>query len=382
MDPATPNTGFDRLFVRNMVESALRIGLVFILLWMTYDIIRPFLIPIVWGGIIAIAAFPLVKRLQVLLGGRRGLAASLVTVFFILVLVLPAYQLTEALLGAAKSVSAKLSHGELQIPGPNPSVADWPFVGERLYQAWSLAHENTREALEKIAPHLRGTAAKLASTIGVGLASVGMFVISLLIAGGFMSYAEPSGAMAHRLFIRLGGEKPGGEWAAMCVATVRSVLQGVVGVAVIQTALCAIGLFAMGIPGAPIWSALILFLAIAQLPTIIVAGPIILYALSNYPTTPAVVFTVWMLLAGFSDTFLKPMLMGRGLDIPMPIILIGAIGGMISAGIIGLFAGAVVLAIWYQLFLNWLEQKPLPDRRTDGPAAQEGSSGTSDRTKA
>jgi predicted PurR-regulated permease PerM len=156
----------------------------------------------------------------------------------------------------------------------------------------------------------------------------------------------------------------------------------VVGVAVIQTALCAIGLFAMGIPGAPIWSALILFLAIAQLPTIIVAGPIILYALSNYPTTPAVVFTVWMLLAGFSDTFLKPMLMGRGLDIPMPIILIGAIGGMISAGIIGLFAGAVVLAIWYQLFLNWLEQKPLPDRRTDGPAAQEGSSGTSDRTKA
>jgi predicted PurR-regulated permease PerM len=382
MDPATPNTGFDRLFVRNMVESALRIGLIFILLMMTYDIIRPFLIPIMWGGIIAIAAFPLVKRLEGLLGGRRGLAASLLTLLFILALVIPSYQLTEALLRSAKSVSAQLGHGELQIPGPKQSVADWPVVGERIYSAWSLAHENTQEAIEKIAPHLRTAATKTAAVVGNGLASLGMFVISLLIAGGFMSYAESSGAMAHRLFLRLGGDKPGGEWAKMCVATVRSVLQGVVGVAVIQTALCAIGLFALGIPGAPIWSALILFLAIAQLPTIIVAGPIIVYALSNYPTTPAAIFTVWMLAAGFSDTFLKPMLMGRGLDIPMPIILIGAIGGMISAGIIGLFAGAVVLAIWYQLFLSWLDQKPLPDSQAGGRAAEGDNAGGGGRSQA
>jgi predicted PurR-regulated permease PerM len=375
MDPATSNTGYDRLFARNMVESALRIGLIFILLYLAYDIIRPFIIPIVWGGIIAIAAFPLVRWLQGLLGGRRGLAATLITVFFILALVLPTYQLTDALLGSAKSLSSRLSHGELHIPGPKPSVADWPVVGERLYAAWSLAHENTQEAIMKVAPHLKTAATKAVGTIGASLASVGMFVISLLIAGGFMSYAESSGAMAHRLFLRLAGEKPGGEWAKMCVATVRSVLQGVVGVAVIQTALCAIGLFALGIPGAPIWSALILFLAIAQLPTIIVAGPIILYALGNYPTTPAVIFTVWMLVAGFSDTFLKPMLMGRGLDIPMPIILIGAIGGMISSGIIGLFAGAVVLAIWYQLFLSWMDQKPLPDKQPGGQAAVKDSAG-------
>lgn len=361
MNPATPNTSFDKLFVRNMVEAALRIGLISILLIMTYDIIRPFIIPIIWGGIIAIAAFPLVKRLEPALGGRRGLAASLITLFFILALVIPTYQLTEALLGSAKSFSARLGDGELLIPGPNSSVKEWPLVGKRVYEAWALAHENTQETIDKFAPHLRTAAAKAVSTIGASLASVGMFVISLLIAGGFMSYADSSGAMAHRLFLRLGGEKPGGQWATMCVSTVRSVLQGVVGVAVIQATLCAIGLFALGIPGAPIWTALILFLAIAQLPTIIVAGPIILYALSNYPTTPAAIFTVWMLIAGFSDTFLKPMLMGRGLDIPMPIILIGAIGGMLAAGIIGLFAGAVVLAIWYQLFLSWMEQKPLPD---------------------
>lgn len=366
MNPATPDTGFDKLFVRNMVEAALRIVFIFVLLTLTYDIVRPFMIPIVWGGIIAIAAFPITRRLEGLLGGRRGLAATLVSLFFILALVLPTYQVTEALLGSAKTISVKLSAGDIEIPGPKASVAEWPVIGERVYKAWDMAHENTQEALMRAAPHLKTIAAKAASTIGASLASVAMFVISLLIAGGFMAYADSSGAMAHRLFVRLGGLNPGGDWAGMVVATVRSVLQGVVGVAVIQAALCAVGLFALGIPGAPIWSALILLLAIAQLPTIIVAGPIIVYALGNYPTTPAAIFTVWMLVAGFSDTFLKPLLMGRGLDIPMPIILIGAIGGMISAGIIGLFAGAVVLAIWYKLFLSWMEQVPIEETKDQG----------------
>ncbi|MDH4040852.1 MAG: AI-2E family transporter [Gammaproteobacteria bacterium] len=361
MEPIQTNKGFDTLFVRNMVEAALRIGLVFLLLLLTFEIIRPFLIPLAWGGIIAIAAFPLTRRLEGWLGGRRKLAATLVTLFLILILVIPCYELTEALVSAARSVSQRLSSGEIQVPGPSEKVAGWPVVGEKLYAAWSLAHTNLQEAVVQAAPRLKSAAAAAASTLGAGLVSVMMFVVSLLIAGGFMAYADTSATAANRLFVRLGGLNPGGEWAQMCVATVRSVLQGVVGIAVIQAALCAIGLFAMGIPGAPIWSALILLLAIAQLPTIIVVAPILFYAFNHYDTTPAVVFTVWMLMAGLSDTFLKPLLMGRGLDIPMPIILMGAIGGMLAAGIIGLFAGAVVLAIWYKLFKSWLEQAPIAD---------------------
>jgi predicted PurR-regulated permease PerM len=174
-----------------------------------------------------------------------------------------------------------------------------------------------------------------------------------------MAYAEAAGAAAHRLFTRLGGLHPGGEWAELSVATVRSVLQGVVGVAVIQATLCAIGMFVMGIPGAPVWSAIILFLAIAQLPPLIVVGPMIAYAYGSYEATSATIFTIYMLVAGFIDTPLKPLLMGRGLDIPMPVILIGAIGGMLASGIIGLFEGAVILSILYKLFTAWLEQESL-----------------------
>jgi len=357
MDSNEVDTGFDKLFVRNMLESALRIGLVMILLSMTYDIIRPFTLPLIWGGIIAIAVFPLTKWLEARLGGRRGLAATLLTLFFILMLVIPSYMLTESMIGAVQKVSANLNEGGIQVPAPPARVAEIPIVGEEVYQGWLQASENLDAVIAKFEPQLKSSITKAAAKIGGGLLEVLMFVVALVIAGGFMAYAESTGEAAHRLFVRVGGPKPGGEWAALSVATVRSVLQGVVGVAVIQSALCAIGLFALGVPGAPLWSALILFLAIAQLPPLIVIAPIIAWAFNSHGGTSATIFTVWMVLAGASDTFLKPMLMGRGLDIPMPVILIGAIGGMISAGIIGLFAGAVVLSIMYKLFGEWLAQE-------------------------
>ncbi len=351
------NNQYDPQFVRNMIESVLRIALLFLFLYMSYDIIRPFMVPLLWGGIIAMAAFPLVKWLQPRLGDRRGLTATLVTLFFILLLVIPTWSVTEALLGSVKNLGIALEQGKLDVPPPPEGVADWPLIGERLQASWSAANENLEAFLHEIAPQLKELSAKLLGKIGSSLMGVLMFVVSLIIAGGFMAYAEPCGQAANRFFVRIGGPKVGAEWAPLVVATVRSVLQGVIGVAVIQTALCAVGLIVMGIPGAPIWSAIILFLAIAQLPALLLVAPIIGYAFTAYSTTAASIFTVWMLLAGASDNILKPLLMGRGLDIPMPVILIGAIGGMIAAGIVGLFAGAVVLSIWYKLFGAWLAQE-------------------------
>jgi predicted PurR-regulated permease PerM len=168
----------------------------------------------------------------------------------------------------------------------------------------------------------------------------------------FVSGIIHCGTAAKRFFVRVGGLDPGGQWAPMIVATVRNVLQGVIGVAIIQTLLVTIGLFVADIPGAPIISVIVLIVAIAQLPLLLI--PIIVYAFSIMEPTWAIVFAVYMAIAGFSDSILKPMMMGRGLDIPMPIILFGAIGGMIMWGIIGLFAGAVVLSIVYKLLGLWL----------------------------
>jgi predicted PurR-regulated permease PerM len=142
----------------------------------------------------------------------------------------------------------------------------------------------------------------------------------------------------------------------MAGATIRSVAQGVLGVAIIQAILAGIGLLAIGVPYAGIWTLLVLLLAIMQVPTILVLGPIMLYVFSVEATLPAVLFMIWGLLVGFSDNVLKPLLLGRGLDVPMLVILMGAIGGMIFSGIIGLFVGAVVLSVGYRLFTAWLRQ--------------------------
>jgi predicted PurR-regulated permease PerM len=357
MDNREPVSNYDPRFVRNMIESALRIGLLILLLVISYQIIKPFTVPLLWGAIIAMAAFPLVKWLEPKLGGRRGLSATLVSLSFILILVIPAWSVTEASVGAIKHISSALESGTLKVPPPPERVADLPVIGENVFAAWNNASDDLETFLHANAHQVGQLAKTVLERIGNSVLGILMFVVAIIIAGGLMTYAESCGDAAKRFFVRVGGLNPGGEWAPLAVATVRNVLQGVVGVALIQTALIAIGLFAAGIPGAPLWSTVVLVLAIAQLPALIVVAPIIVYVWSTADTTTAIIFTVYQLLAGASDNVLKPMLMGRGLDIPMPVILIGAIGGMMMSGIIGLFVGAVVLSFFYKLFGLWLAQQ-------------------------
>jgi predicted PurR-regulated permease PerM len=358
MEEHPTNTNYDPAFVRNMLEAALRIGLVFVLLLFSYDIIKPFTVPIVWGAIIAMAAFPLVKWLEPKLGGRRGLSSTLVILFFILVLVIPTWLATEAMLGGLKNLHVAIENNQLSVPAPPAGVEDWPVVGEKLFARWSAANQDLDATLTRLSPQITKLTVTLLKRLGDSLLGMLMFVVSLIIAGGFMAFADSCAAQARRFLVRVGGVQADGEWSSLTVATVRNVLQGVVGVACIQTLLVALGLFVAGVPGAPLWSAIILLLAIAQLPPLILLVPIMAYVFSSADTTTAVIFTVYELIAGASDNFLKPLLMGRGLDIPMPVILVGAVGGMLAAGIIGLFAGAVVLSIWYKLFGLWLEQEP------------------------
>ena len=357
MEQNNHNADYDPLFVRNMIEATLRIGLLAVVLTVSYQIIRPFTVPIIWGGIIAMAAFPLVKWLEPKLGGRRGLSATLVSLGFILILVIPAWSFTEAILGGIKYLSEALEQGNLKVPPPAAKVEDWPIIGERLYSAWSNASNDLETFVLARAQQVKDLSGFVLKRLGNSVLGILIFVVSIIIAGGFMTFAESCGLWARRFFVRVGGLNPGGEWAPLVVATVRSVLQGVVGVAVIQTTLIAIGLFVADVPGAPLWSGIILVLTIAQLPALIVVAPIVVYVWSTADTTTAVIFTIYQLICGASDNILKPLLMGRGVNIPMPVILVGAIGGMMMYGIIGLFIGAVMLSILYKLFGMWLIQE-------------------------
>ena len=150
-------------------------------------------------------------------------------------------------------------------------------------------------------------------------------------------------------------DKKGEELVTLSVLTIRSVAIGIIGVALIQATFAMLGLVLMDVPFSLLVAIGIMGLSIVQLPTILLVGPVILYVFSYADTTQAVIFSIYMLFVSMSDSILKPLLMGRGVDIPMLILITGAIGGMLLMGVIGLFVGAVIFSLLYTLFWQWLK---------------------------
>jgi predicted PurR-regulated permease PerM len=143
------------------------------------------------------------------------------------------------------------------------------------------------------------------------------------------------------------------------------VAQGVIGVAVIQALVVGIVMLIAGIPFTGVLALIVLLLGIAQVPALLITLPVIIFiwASGDYGNVPAVIYSVLLFLAGMLDNVLKPLMLGRGVDAPMPVILLGALGGMASSGIMGMFIGAVLLALGYQLFMHWVNDNPhLPNQ--------------------
>ena len=349
----------DKLITARALEATIQIGLVVLLLYWCFQIGRPFLQIIVWGIIIAIAIHPVYDRLKSVLGGRGRLAAALITLLALIVLFVPAFMLSESLINTAQEYSAQLDAGTLSVPPPSENVKSWPVIGEPSYKFWNLAANNLGAALSKMTPQLKKFGIPLLSAAAGAGAGILKFVVSIIIAGVLLANDAGGGQAARAIATRLAGER-GTAAVELAAATVRSVTLGILGVALIQTFLASLGFLLIGVPGAGLWSLLVLILAIVQLPTILILGPIIVYVFSTSTTVTAVVFAIWSILVGISDAFLKPLLMGRGVDVPMLIIFIGAIGGFMTSGIIGLFVGAVILALGYKLFLAWLDKDTQP----------------------
>ena len=340
---------------RRTIDTAIRIGLLALLVYWCILIFKPFLIPVLWAIIIAVAIHPLYVKFESLLGGKRKLALSLFTIIALAILIIPSILLASSMVDAVQHIAKQLEDGTLRVPPPPDNVAGWPLVGTRLHALWRAASENFMATVEQFAPQLKVARIWLLSTaagVGTGLL---LFIVAILIAVAMLAKAQSAYRFSQALAVRLVGAR-GEDFAALAIATMRSVAQGVLGVALIQAILAGVGMLVMGVPGAGLWALLVLLLAVVQLPPLLILGPIMIYVFASAQTVPAVLFMIWGILVNVSDVFLKPLLLGRGVDIPMLVILIGAIGGVLSSGIIGLFVGAVILALGYKLFMAWLTQ--------------------------
>ncbi len=367
----TAKQAIDRqLLAKDLTDVLIRVGLIAFIVYLSFKIFSPFMGLMLWALILAVMLYPLHQRIASHLGGKQGRAATLLVVAFLVLISVPAALLGSSFAAHAYEVYDDFVHHQIEIAKPDPSVADWPLVGKKLYSTWEQAATNLPALLEKSKPQLESLAKKLASAAASTAGSLLSFIGSMIIAGIMMAYGRSGSEVMRRIYCRLTDPVKGPKLHQLSTATVRSVAAGIIGVAAIQALLLGIGFMIAGIPAAGVLALVVLVIGILQLPALVITLPVILYlwGVGDASTTANIFYTIYLLVAGMVDGPLKPILLGRGVEAPMPIILIGALGGMISTGIIGLFVGAVVMAVGYRLFMEWVAESDAGPAEGTGPA--------------
>jgi len=334
------------------LEASIQIGLATLLTAACLLILRPFVPLIAWGIIIAVAAYPTFEGLAHALGGRRVLSSVIFTFLLLALLIVPVILLAETLVGSIQALAARFKDGTLGIPPPPASLETWPIIGAPLKVLWDRASNDLGEMLRSLTPEIkRIVPSVLSASAGVGLVVL-QFALSVLVSGFLLAKAPVAYEVTRSLCNRLFGERGPG-FQQLMGATIRSVTNGILGVALIQSVLAGLGFIVAGLPGPGLWTVLFLIAAVLQA-GVLVLIPAAIYTFAIASTTKAVIFLVWCVIVGIIDNFLKPLLLGRGASVPVAVVFLGAIGGFIAFGLIGLFVGAVVLAVGYELALVWL----------------------------
>ena len=344
-------------------DSILRLLVLVVLFTWTVEILSPFLLPAVWGIILAVASYPLFETVLNRSGGRRGIAAVAVSMMLLLIIIVPGYFLVHSLFTGMDSFGP--FDQDFKVPPPTEAVKEWPLIGDRVYSSWLLASENLGEAIKPIIPQLKEVAKKgLEMIAGLGFALL-QFIFSIIICGIFLANAESSTKAVKEFAVKLSSDR-GIELLHDAEVTVRNVARGIVGVALIQAILAGIGFAMAGIPAPGLWALLALVLGVIQIgvgPVMIVAT---IYLFSTTSGMVPVLFLIWSLIVGPLDNILKPILLGRGAPVPMLVIFLGSLGGFLQSGIIGLFVGAIVLSLAYKLLITWLHSESDSTLPVDG----------------
>jgi predicted PurR-regulated permease PerM len=344
------------------LETSIYIGLAILLATACLLILLPFIPLLTWGIIIAVAIYSGFRKLQKVLGGRETLAAVVCTLILLAVLIVPAILLGNALVGGIHAVTAHLKEGSAIIPPPPPTIESWPVIGAPLKSMWGLASRDLTEAIRMFAPKIKTVLPGLLSASAeIGFTAL-QLLLSILVAGVLLANAQAAYEMTCSLASRLFGER-GPEFQQLVGATIRSVTFGILGVALIQSAFAALGFLVVGMPAVGLWTVIFVFAAIVQV-GVLVLIPAVIYVFATASVTKAVIFLVWCITVGLMDNILKPLLLGRGVAVPVVVVFLGAIGGFVAMGVIGLFVGAIVLSVGYKLFLAWLDQTPTATQET------------------
>jgi predicted PurR-regulated permease PerM len=343
-----------------LLDVLIRAGLIVALAMLCYRVLSPFLMLMIWSIILAVTLYPLQRWLARRIGGKQGLAATILVIVGVVLIFVPTALLMNSFADSIHRLIDAVQTNTLQIPEPRESVQEWPLVGKKIFAFWSSAHDDLPGLVQSLQPKIGDLARKAVATIASIGGGILLFLASFVVSGIVMAYGESGAGAARAIFRRIAGHDRGDAFTKLSTATIRAVAQGVIGVAAIQAILIGLALLLAHIKIAGALAIVALVLGIAQVPALLITLPVIIYIWSSgdYGTGAAITHTIVLLLTGAADNILKPLMLGRGVDVPMPVILFGALGGMATLGIPGMFIGATLLALGYQIFQDWVAADP------------------------
>ena len=319
------------------------------------SVLRPFVAAFIWATMIVVSTWPLLIRVERILGGRRGPAVAVMTLVLMGIVVLPVGLAVRALVGHLDDIPAmREALSSVRIPPPPAWIAGFPLVGPRIAGKWTnLAAATPAEITARMEPYVHSSAIWFRHHAGTVAALFVQFLLTALLAAVLYAGGESWGAWVRGFALRLADER-GDRAVVLAGQAIRGVALGVVVTALAQTTLGALGLVVAGVPFAPVLTAAMFMLCLAQIgPTLVLllaTAWVYLHAGAVWGT----VMLVYSLAVGLMDNFLRPVLIRRGADLPLLLIFAGVVGGLIAFGIIGIFVGPVVLAVTYTLLDDWI----------------------------
>jgi predicted PurR-regulated permease PerM len=340
---------------RTILGSLFIVALIGISLW----ILLPFLAAIIWAVTIVAATWPLMTKIQSWLWGRRWAAVTVMTLILLGVLVVPLSAAigvivsnTETIIGWAKSLS------QYEITKAPEWVIRLPIVGGPLAQAWNkLAASGIQGIASRAWPYAGGVIKWFVSHVGSLGSLFVQFLLTVILSALLYAHGERAAEGVLRFGYRLAGRR-GEESVRLAGQAIRGIALGVVVTAMAQSVLGGIGLLITGVPFAPVLTAVMFMLAIAQIGPIPVLGIAVGWLYWSGNPVGGTVLLLFTLVVGTLDNFLRPYLIKKGADLPLLLIFAGVIGGLMAFGLIGIFIGPVVLAVAYTLTVAWVEGEP------------------------
>lgn len=340
--------------VEQTINIAIKITLLLGLMYLCFMIIKPFFAIGFWALIIAVTTYPLYMKLARLMNGRNYWAAVVVTLIMMAIILVPGELFVQSVVQGVLKNADNIEKEDFTIPVPDESVKEWPVIGHFVYDKWKSLANHTVETLSAYAPQLKAAGKWAVNAVkDIGLAFL-QFLMAIILAGIFLATSENGSQFFKMLMKKLIGER-GDEFAKITEVTIRNVSNGILGVALAQSAMAGLIFLMAGVPLAGLWTFLCFVLAVSQIGPGPVIFSVIAYLFITQSTLFAIAWTIPLILVTFVDNVLKPLIMGKGSQVPMMVVFLGSIGGLIFIGIIGLFLGAIILALGYKLLVSWIQ---------------------------